>query len=387
MTSPSDPAATLANWRQHPYSIWGFTHVDRLVPVATVSAGAGAPPLARAAALDLGSVRLAWNGRRMTAAEVLAETFTDGFLLLQDGAVLAEHHAPHQKPFDRHIVFSVSKSVTAALAAIMIEQGLLDPGEPVLRHVPEAAGSAYADCTLRHLLDMTVSIRFTEDYLDPDGDVARYRVAMGWNPPGAVSSETSLHRFLAGLPKAQHPHGERFHYVSPNTDMLGWVIERAGGESFASLLSRHIWQPMGMAHDAFMTLDPHGAPRTAGGLCVSLEDLARLGEMMRGMGRYRGRRIVPEAFVDDVLHAGDAGAWQRGDLVHLFPEGRYRSQWYVPDPSSSALCAIGIHGQWIYVDLPRRMVAVKQSSQPVPGDDAMDQQTLALLRALAHHLG
>jgi CubicO group peptidase (beta-lactamase class C family) len=387
MTTTADLPATLANWRQHPHSIWGFTHVEKLVPVATVRAGEAAAPFARAASLDLDHVGLDWNGRRMRASEALAETFTDGFLLLQDGAVLAEHYAPHQQPHDRHIVFSVSKSITAALAAILAEQGLLDVDAPVLRHVPEARGSAYGDCTVRDVLDMTVSIRFTEDYLDPQGDVARYRVAMGWNPPGAASDVNSLHRFVAGLPKAAHAHGERFHYVSPNTDMLGWVIERAAGESFASLLSRHIWQPMGMAHDAFMTLDPQGAPRTAGGLCVSLADLARFGELMRGGGLFGGRRVLPEGFVTDILEAGDRRAWLRGDLVHLFPEGRYRSQWYVPEPSSNVLCAIGIHGQWIYVDLARRMVAVKQSSQPIPADDAMDQQTLALFRALAQHVG
>ena len=386
MTTPAS-SATLANWRQHPHSIWGFTHVEQLLTVATVKTGGAASPLARATALDLRTVRLDWEGRSMTVDEVLAETFTDGFLLLQDGAVLAERYAPHQQPHDRHIIFSVSKSITAALAAILAEQGRLDPEAPVLHYVPEATGSAYGDCTLRHVLDMTVSIRFIEDYLDPDGDVARYRVAMGWNPPGAVARENSLHRFIAGLPKAAHAHGERFHYVSPNTDMLGWIIERAAGESFASLLSRHIWQPMGMAQDAFMTLDPHGAPRTAGGLCVSLGDLARIGEMMRGGGLFGGKRVLPEGFVADILEKGDRQAWLRGDLVHLFPEGRYRSQWYVPEPSSNVLCAIGIHGQWIYVDLARRMVAVKQSSQPVPGDDAMDQQTLALFRALAQHLG
>ena len=385
MTTPAS-SATLANWRQHPHSIWGFTHVEHLLPVANVRAGEEATSFASAAPLDLGSVHLDWDGRSMTADEVLAETFTDGFMLLQDGAVLAERYAPHQQPHDRHIIFSVSKSITAALAAILAEQGLLDPQAPVTRYVPEATGSAYGDCTVRHVLDMTVSIRFTEDYIDPHGDVARYRVAMGWNPPGALPQVDGLHRFIAGIPKAAHPHGESFHYVSPNTDMLGWIIERAAGESFAGLLSRHIWQPMGMAQDAFMTVDAHGAPRTAGGLCVCLGDLARIGELVRGRGVFRGRRVLPEAFVADILENGDRQAWLRGDLVHLFPDGRYRSQWYVPEPSSNVLCAIGIHGQWIYVDFARRMVAVKQSSQPIPADDAMDQQTLTLFRALAQHL-
>ncbi len=384
MTSHEHTEATLANWRQHPYSVWGFTHVDRLLPVAPVAA-AQATPLPRESALDLASAGLDWNGQRMTAREVLSETFTDGFLVLKHGVVVAEHYAS-QRPEDRHIVFSVSKSITATLAGVLVEQGHLDPKAPVLHYVPEAKGSAYADCTLRHVLDMTVSIRFTEDYLDPAGDVARYRAAMGWNPPNAHMGEEGLHHFITSLPKAEHAHGHRFHYVSPNSDMLGWIMERASGETIATLLSRHIWQPMGMAHDAFITLDRHGAPRTAGGICASLEDLARFGEMMRGRGVAHGKRIIPESWVDDILHAGDPQAWSRGDMASLFPQGRYRSKWYVPEPSSNVLCAIGIHGQWIYVDFASGMVAVKQSSQPVPADDAMDRQTLALFGALAQEL-
>lgn len=384
MMTDEIPKATLGNWRQHPHSIWGFTHVDSLLPVARI-AGAAAPSLPRGAALDLDRIRIDWNGARMTAAGVLAATHTDGFLVLKDGAVVAERYV-NQTPDDRHIVFSVSKSITALLAGVLVEQGLLDPDEPVTRHVPEAKGQAYESATLRHVLDMSVSIRFTEDYLDPLGDVARYRVAMGWNPSGAITAEDGLHQFISRLPKAEHPHGYRFHYVSPNSDMLGWIITRASGGTVAEQLSRHIWQPMGAGHDAVITLDHHGAPRTAGGICTTLEDLARLGEMMRGRGALNGCRIIPEAWVDDILTAGDPVAWSRGDMVQLFPQGRYRSKWYIPEPSSQVLCAIGIHGQWIYVDFAAGMVAVKQSSQPIPADDAMDHQTLALFRALADEL-
>ena len=81
----------------------------------------------------------------MTAQETLAETHTDGFLVMKHGAVVAEHYV-NQQPDDRHIVFSVSKSITATLAGILVEQGLLDPAAPVIRYVPEAKGSAYEDC-------------------------------------------------------------------------------------------------------------------------------------------------------------------------------------------------------------------------------------------------
>ena len=103
-------------------------------------------------------------------------------------------------------------------------------------------------------------------------------------------------------------------------------------------------------------------------------------------GIFAGRRIIPERWIDDILTAGDPVAWSRGEMVKLFPQGRYRSKWYIPEPTANVLCAIGIHGQWIYVDFESGMVAVKQSSQPIPADDAMDRQTLALFSAIAREL-
>lgn len=382
--SSTFPKATLANWRQHPYSVWGFTHVDDLIPVASIKAG-GAAPLQAGESLNLSSIGFDWRGQRMTLAEALTATHTDGFLILKHGAVAAAQYV-NQQPGDRHIVFSVSKSITATMAGVLVEQGSLDPEAPVTRYVPEASGSAYGDCTVRHVLDMTVSVRFTEDYLDPMGDVARYRVAMGWNPTGVIGGEAGLHNFVVSIPKGGHQHGERFHYVSPNTDMLGWIVERASGASIAELLTRHIWQPMGMEHDAYITVDRYGAARTAGGICTSLADLARFGELMRGKGLYHGRRIIPESWVEDILHNGDFGQWRKGDLVELFPHGRYRSKWYLADPASRILCAVGIHGQWIYIDHETGMVGVKQSSQPIPADDAMDHLTLALFSAASEAL-
>lgn len=379
------PTTTLDNWRQHPFSVWGFTHVDSLIPVVAIATAPPPAPLREGKPLDLARLAIVWAGSRRSAEAALEETHTDGFLVLKDGEVVAERLI-NQTAADRHIVFSVSKSITAALAGILVKDGKLDPGSPVSRYVPEVEGSAYADATVRHVLDMAVSIRFVEDYLDTQGDVARYRTAMGWNPPGAIQSVDGINAFVTSLAKADHPHGRRFHYVSPNSDLLGWIIERAAGETFASLLSRLIWQPMHMAQDACVTVDRHGAPRTAGGICTSLGDLARFGEMMRNKGRYNGQRIVPEEWINDILHKGDAAQWSRGEMVNLFPDGRYRSKWYVPDPSSTVLCAIGIHGQWIYIDYDAGMVAVKQSSQPVPADEALDNLTYAMFRAIADEL-
>jgi hypothetical protein len=315
---------------------------------------------------------------------VLPETATDGFLVLHKGRIAFEWYGNDLSPGDPHIVFSVSKSITGILAGILVERGHLDPDAPVTRYVPEAAGSAYGDCTVRHVLDMNVGIEFVENYLDTTGDFARYRAATGWNPVENPALTMDLRSFLVTLRRDANPHGAKFHYVSPNSDMLGWILERAGGMPYAQLLTELIWSKLGAEADAHVTVDRLGAARSAGGICVTLRDLARFGEMVRNFGRAGDQQIVPRWWIEDILHNGDQRPWLATETAAKFlPAGRYRSQWYMIGSASGAYCAIGIHGQWIYVDPEAEMVIVKLSSQPLPLDEATDRLLLAAFDAIA----
>jgi CubicO group peptidase (beta-lactamase class C family) len=317
---------------------------------------------------------------------MLRETQTDGFVVLKNGAIAYEWYDAGFGPDTPHIVFSVSKSISALLAGNLVENGALDPNEPVTTYVAEAAGSTYGDCTVRHVLDMTVGIDFVESYLDTTGPFARYRVATGWNPVTDPALDVGLHNFLVTLKRDQRQHGERFYYVSPNSDMLGWIIERAGGKPFAQLLSEQIWQPMGAMTDAYITIDKKGAARSAGGICASTHDLARLGELVRRDGKIDGRQILSRAWLEDIRRNGDRAAWLASDGVKFLPDGRYRSQWYLVGDAHEAYCAVGIHGQWIYIDPKAEMVIVKLSSQVLPVEDHTDRLLLNSFGAIAQAL-
>jgi CubicO group peptidase (beta-lactamase class C family) len=222
--------ATLANWRQAPWNCWAFHHVEELLPVARIArdpahaSGLSQNPRALGAVAFAAPGGVSWTIDRM-----LPHTSTDGFMVLHKGAVAFEWYGNGLTPADPHIVFSVSKSITGILAGILAERGQLDPDAPVIRYIPEAAGSAYGDCTVRHVLDMTVGIAFVEDYLAATGDFARYRAATGWNPVADPALAGDVHSFLVTLRRDANPHGAAFHYVSPNSDLLGWILERAGG--------------------------------------------------------------------------------------------------------------------------------------------------------------
>lgn len=375
----------LGNWREPAHSGWSFHHVREIVPTAEIAAAAVPSPLARKPR-DIGLIRFtAQDGQSRSVREFFGESSGDGMIVLARGRIVSEWYAGTFNSHIPHLLFSVSKSFTALICAVLEHHGLLDPEKPVTHYVPEAAGSAYGTARVRHVLDMTVGIDFEEVYLSPGSPFARYREAMGWNLQSDPANPLDLHSFLMTLPPDGKPHGDAFHYVSPNSDLLGLIAERASGQRFAELMESLLWKPMGAEHAASITVDRLGAARTAGGISVSLRDLARVGEMMRCHGFANGTQVIPGRFVDELYSHGDRGAWLKGDLQMLAPEGHYRNQWYVSGPEG-VMMAVGIHGQWLYADPRSGVTIAKVSSQPLPVDDPMDQVTLAAFAAIAAEL-
>ena len=287
-----------------------------------------------------------------------------------------EWYAPHYDRMEPHILFSVSKSVTGSLAGILVTKGQLDVNAPVPTYVPDAAGSAFEDCSVRHVLDMQVGLDFAEVYTGENEQFNRYRAATGWNLPVAGEAPGDLRTFLTSMRRSAKPHGTVFQYASPNTDMLGLVLESASKLRLSDLLSTYLWQPMGMESDAYITVDAKGSQRAAGGMCVHLRDLARFGQMMCNGGQLNDKQIIPTDWIEDTLNQGSYDAWQKGGFLHLLPHGRYRNQWYQTGNPSDAFFALGIYGQWIYADPTTEVVIVKVSSQPKPIDDDIDMKLL-----------
>ncbi len=69
-------------------------------------------------------------------------------------------------------------------------------------------------------------------------------------------------------------------------------------------------------------------------------------------------------------------------MAEMLPKGRYRSKWYLTGNDHGAWSAIGIHGQWLYIDPKEKLVIAKFSSQALPVDDPMDHRLLAFFAAI-----
>ncbi len=379
---PPAPAGqvTLANWRTPPFNQWALHHVREVVPSAEI---ANDPE--NIWQLALGEADL--SGLGIEAA--LASTATDAMVVLHHGRIVFEQYANGMARNTPHILMSVSKSVLGVVAGILAAQGRLDTAAPVTSLIPEVAGSAYDGATLGQLLDMRAGIAFEENYEAVSGAIIEYRKAQGWNPLAPGETASDLRSFFPVLRDGDGPHGGRFHYVSPNTDLLGWALERASGTRYADLTSQLLWAPMGAQRDAYITVDRLGAPRCAGGVCATARDLARLGQLIAQGGAREGRQIVPEAWIADITGNGDAGAWDRGDFAHLFPGAamHYRDKWYVTREATPMLSGLGVNGQHLFVDRARQLVIAKFSSQASALDVPAIEATMAMVARIRGRLG
>ncbi len=223
-----------------------------------------------------------------------AESCTDGFLVLHRGTIVAEHYFNGLTPDAPHLLMSISKSMTSAVAGVLAGSGALPVSARVEDVVPELRGTSFEGATVQDLLDMRAGTRFDEDYDNPAADVRTYERVYLWRPDDGQPRPQGALGYFATLAN-DGPHGGPFRYRSILTDVLAWVIERAAGDRLHRLIARELWQPMGAEFDAEITVDAHGNPMADGGICATLRDLARFGQLFQQHGRAAGRVVVPPA--------------------------------------------------------------------------------------------
>ena len=221
-------------------------------------------------------------------------------IVIQNDTILFEHYSGGWNKDSQSCIFSVTKTITSLLCGIALKDGYIKSlSDPVTDYIPELkdADETFAELKIEHLLDMTAGLDFDENY--------------SWNPFSKMAKlymgNNSL-KVLKSLKFINTP-GENFSYDSATTALLGIVIERATGKSYAQYLSEKVWQPLGMERDALIGLDSkksHTAKSFAG-LTTNVRDLAKIGKLFLNKGICDGVQIVDSAFVKRCLSTHTAG--------------------------------------------------------------------------------
>jgi CubicO group peptidase (beta-lactamase class C family) len=303
--------------------------MDKLFATRTIP-HAGKQPMAAyplpEALRDLSAVS-AQDGK-YTLAEFQARFNVSGMLVLKGGKVVYEHYAHGHTKRTRWTSWSMAKSITSLLVGAALKEGYIRSlDDHVTDYIPGLADGAYAPTTIKNILEMRSGVAWSEDYSDPQSDVAGLPLRKPRNTIGLIKYMSER--------KRERPPGERFNYNSGETYLLGAVLRAAIGNNLSSYLSRSIWSRFAMEDDAFWTLDAEFGDEPAG-CCLSatLRDYGRIGLFVLQRGRLPDGTLVVD---EEYLRA----ATQRETL-----SPPYGYQWWLNPGSFSAR---GINGQELRV--------------------------------------
>jgi CubicO group peptidase (beta-lactamase class C family) len=345
----------------------GFSHMEKIFPTKRVKGSTHPYPLPKAAQ-EL-AVPYTVDGKAMDSAGFMAANNVAGLLVIKDGRIMVERYRLGLTAQGHWNSFSVAKSITSTLVGAAVKDGFIKSlDDPITRYIPGLKGSAYEGVTMRAMLTMSSGARWNENYEDPDSDEMKMKEIDGGKGDGTVP-------YMARLPRVAPP-GTQFHYSTGDADLIGIALANATGMSMADYLSKKIWVPFGMEHDAFWVTSG-GRETGGGGLSISLRDFGRFGLFFMKGGIAGGQKVLPDGWVKDAsaFHLQTPATWA---------DVGYGYQWWVWKDGSYR--AIGIFGQMIYIDPASKLVIVTLSAWPhavgQPNHDAEAAYIAAVHQAL-----
>lgn len=366
-----EPSKTIQQLRRHMFdadvNTLTFRSMDVIFPTRKVPRAGAVWQLPRAEA-DL-NVSYQFEGASYTAEQGLERTFTNALLVIKDSKIVTEIYRNNSNPETHFVSWSMAKSITSTLVGLAIQDGYIGSvNDPVTKYVPELANSGYKDVTLRQALQMRSGVAWQERYdFGVDSPAQRaFELGLVQNSIRYVDPARELQR--------AHAPGTVFNYSTIETSVLGWVLDKALRRPIASYMEERLWEPAGMEADGFWLMDGQpgvGREFTGAGFNAVLRDYGRLGLMVLEGGQANGKQVIPADWLKQATVPADPKATGLG----------YGYQWWTV-PGSRAYMALGLQGQYIFIDPETRTVVVKLSYFP-PGDSKAGTETEQLLRAIS----
>ncbi|MBE9480912.1 MAG: serine hydrolase [Bacteroidetes bacterium] len=264
---------------------------------------------------------------------------TVAFLIIRNDTVIYEKYF---KKYNHNSIlpsFSVSKSYVSALMGIAISEGYIsDTNQPITDFVHELKDDKFKKITIENLLNMRSGIKFSEAYLNPFGQMAKYYYG------------TNLKKYITKL-KVKEPPGINYEYMSVNTQLLALAIENATGRKFTDYFEEKIWQPIGMESDASWNYDSkkHGTIKAFCGLNARAIDFAKFGRLYLNKGIWNGKQIIPEEWV----------IRSTSIINNSLDSQNYPYTYFWRAKEDGAFFAKGVLGQYIYVFPEKNLIFLR----------------------------
>ena len=295
--------------------------------------------------------------------EFLAETKTNAFLVIRNGVLTHEWYNEGFSASTQFPSYSVAKTMTSIMIGQLIASGKIKESDYFVDYFPEYKnGSSFDQVTIKSLLDMQSGVGVSDNY--PTGP-------QGWGVAIAqMYATTDLHWFLGNNRKMAFDPGTSAEYRSVDTQMLGMIIKKVTGMRVADYFSENVWQKVGAEYPATWNVDRvGGTEKTFCCFNASARDYARVGMAILNGGYAGSTQIISKEWLNRM----------KTPVVTLDHGWGYAAQVWHPFPGISM--ALGLHGQFIFIDPESRTVIVKVSDNPTGSDN--EEPTAQVLYALA----
>ena len=268
---------------------------------------------------------------------------TKAFLIFQGDTLIYEKYwdEHHDKTVSNS--FSAAKSVIGMLVGIAIEEGKINSVDDLAAdYIPEFKKNGREKITVRHLLTMSAGFDWVESGKNPLSEAAEGYYG------------TDLYGLVTRLRVIEKP-GIKFNYQSGNTQILGFIIEKATGKSINEYAAEKLWIPLGARNDAFWSLDKEGGDEKA--FCcmyATARDYALLGQLILNKGFYNGAQIVPEWYMKKMLDTPNMSTKEK------VPNMRYGwHTWVYKNKGNPVYYCRGLMGQYMIAIPHKNRVIVR----------------------------
>jgi len=312
--------------------VYNYVNIDdlNLFHVRTVEAGKPQP----------WNIASDYNKKELTPElrKALEQYRTVAFLVVQNDSIRYEEYWDNYDASSLSNSFSMAKSIISILIGIAHDEGKIKSlDQTACEYLPDFCSPENKVVTIRQLLMMSSGLNYDEGYSSLTSPVTRSYY------------DTDLRKQMMELRVVTKP-GVSFNYMSANTQLLGFILEKATGKSISEYASEKLWQPIGAEHDAKWSLDhKDGTEKAYCCFYSNARDFARIGKLFLNKGMWNGKQVISEAYVNAAISPAPISD---GDS----PNTIYGYQWWLTDyMGTPVFYARGILGQYIFV-LPSKQL-------------------------------
>jgi CubicO group peptidase (beta-lactamase class C family) len=294
-----------------------------------------------------------YNGKSLAFQDFLDKTHTNAFLVIRDGKITHEYYKDPKFADTRLPSYSVGKAMTSLVAGQLIDQGKISEKDTFVKYFPEYKTDGDFDkVTIQQLLDMQSGVGVSDNY--PSGP-------SGWGVAIAqMYASTDIPWFMKNNRKMDFKPGTESVYRSVDTQMIGMIIQKVTDQSVSDYFTANIWQSVGADFDATWNVDKVGGyEKTFCCFNAVPRDYARIGQLVLDKG------VVPET-KEQVIST----SWMNritSPATRLDYGWGYGAFFWHPYPGVTLM--LGLHGQFVYIDIPNDTVIVKLSDEPTDTDN------------------